>query len=54
MNSMTQIPEPKEAPTQTTYDACDLIKDGSQVGILLDDQHYVLRITRAGKLILTK
>lgn len=36
------------------YDARDLISDGSQAHILLDGQIYVLRITRAGKLILTK
>lgn len=36
------------------YDARDLIKDGEQANIILDDQVYVLRITRAGKLILTK
>ncbi len=36
------------------YDARDLIKDGDQAHIILDDQTYVLRITRAGKLILTK
>ena len=37
-----------------TYDARDLIKDDTQVCITLDDQTYFLRITRAGKLILTK
>ena len=36
------------------YDARDLIKNGDMVNIVLDDQVYVLRITRAGKLILTK
>ncbi|PJI84412.1 hemin uptake protein hemP [Yoonia maricola] len=37
-----------------SYDARELIKDGDQAHIILDDQVYVLRITRAGKLILTK
>ena len=37
-----------------TYNARDLVRDGVQVRILLDDQSYWLRITRAGKLILTK
>ena len=37
-----------------TYDARDLIPQGNQAHVLLDDQTYVLRITRAGKLILTK
>ena len=36
------------------YDARDLIGNGEQANIILDDQVYVLRITRAGKLILTK
>lgn len=37
-----------------TYDAKDLIKDGVQAQIVLGNQIYFLRITRAGKLILTK
>jgi hemin uptake protein HemP len=36
------------------YDARDLIRDGVQAHIVLDGQIYTLRITRAGKLILTK
>ncbi|MGX9356957.1 hemin uptake protein HemP [Roseobacteraceae bacterium S113] len=36
------------------YDARELITEGSQARIQLDDQMYTLRITRAGKLILTK
>ncbi|MCV6593720.1 MAG: hemin uptake protein HemP [Silicimonas sp.] len=51
---MTNIPQPTEAPMLTTYDARDLIREGSQICILLDGQQYFLRITRAGKLILTK
>ena len=57
MNVMPQVPGPKsipEAPQIDTYDARDLIRDGSQVSIVLDEQIYFLRITRAGKLILTK
>lgn len=54
MNSLSQIPQPTKTPTVTTYDARDLIKDGTQTCIVLDDQQYFLRITRAGKLILTK
>jgi hemin uptake protein HemP len=42
------------SPTRPTYDANDLTKDGDQAYIVLNDQTYVLRITRAGKLILTK
>ena len=37
-----------------TYAAEDLTKGGSQAKIVLGDQTYTLRITRAGKLILTK
>lgn len=36
------------------YDARDLVRDGTQARIVLDDQCYWLRVTRAGKLILTK
>lgn len=36
------------------YDAYDLTKHGDLARIKLNDQVYTLRITRAGKLILTK
>jgi len=36
------------------YDATDLTKGGDLAKIKLQDQLYTLRITRAGKLILTK
>lgn len=42
-------PEPKP-----TYDARDLTQGGQTATIDLDGQHYLLRITRSGKLILTK
>ncbi|MEP5762278.1 MAG: hemin uptake protein HemP [Litoreibacter sp.] len=42
------------ANTLPTYDVRDLISDGVQARLVLDDQSYFLRITRAGKLILTK
>ena len=57
MNAMTQVPTPTSAPQAMpveTYDARDLIKNGVQASIVLDGQVYCLRITRAGKLILTK
>lgn len=57
MNMMTEVPKPTptfEGPKMDTYDARDLIKDGTQASIVLDEQVYILRITRAGKLILTK
>lgn len=55
-----QKPTPQTAVTpgpsaaQPTYSARDLTKDGTTAYIDLDGQLYVLRITRAGKLILTK
>jgi len=36
------------------YDARDLIKGGATARIMLDDQVYILRMTRSSKLILTK
>lgn len=54
MNSLSTLPKPTDTPHVTTYDARDLIRDDTQICIVLDDQHYFLRITRAGKLTLTK
>lgn len=52
---------PKPAPRQiadidesAVYDARELIPNGVKASIILDDQTYTLRITRAGNLILTK
>lgn len=36
------------------HEATELTKQGNQALITLNDQVYTLRITRAGKLILTK
>ncbi|WP_435138877.1 hemin uptake protein HemP [Pseudopelagicola sp. nBUS_19] len=47
----TMAPAPNTLPT---YNAEDLTKGGDQAHIVLGDQTYTLRITRAGKLILTK
>lgn len=45
----------KPAPTTLPrYNAEDLTKGGDQAQFVLGDQTYTLRITRAGKLILTK
>lgn len=57
MNAMREVPRPAprcDAPKLDTYDARALIRDGTQACIVLDGQTYYLRITRAGKLILTK
>ncbi|WP_299726729.1 hemin uptake protein HemP [uncultured Tateyamaria sp.] len=55
---MTYQPAPetlKPAPnTLPTYAAEDLTKGADQAQIVLGNQTYLLRITRAGKLILTK
>ena len=55
---MTVHPIPRRAPQETpqipTYDAQDLTQTGDRAQIVLGDQVYMLRITRAGKLILTK
>lgn len=40
--------------TLPIYRAQDLTKDGDLANIRLEDQIYTLRITRSGKLILTK
>ena len=49
-------PSPAEhrMPALPTYQARDLTENGDQAQIVLDDQVYTLRITRATKLILTK
>lgn len=57
MNAITSVPTPTpnaELPRVDIYDARELIKNGTQAAIVLDGQVYRLRITRAGKLILTK
>lgn len=49
------MPEPKPQTTRLpAFDARDMVGQTGQAHIILDDQIYVLRITRAGKLILTK
>lgn len=58
MNAMPQKlgapPADGEGRDIPSYDARSLIPDGVQARIVLDGQIYTLRITRAGKLILTK
>lgn len=57
MSLMQNLPNPGSSePTDdtTTYDARVLIRNGIKADIVLDGQTYTLRITRAGKLILTK
>jgi hemin uptake protein HemP len=47
-------PTPQTRQETPVYDAHALIPDGVKAEIMLDGQTYILRITRAGKLILTK
>ena len=47
-------PLPPSSVADPTHDARDLTGPSGQARILLDGQAYTLRITRAGKLILTK
>jgi len=56
MSLMQKIPAPLsiDSTDTATYDARDLIRNGVTAVIQLDGQSYSLRITRAGKLILTK
>lgn len=55
MNQFTPRPEGvKVVADLPTYDARDLVGNGVQAKLILDDQVYLLRVTRAGKLILTK
>lgn len=54
--SFHTIPINKQPPVPAlpTYDAKDLTGRGDQAHIVLHDQVYTLRITKSGKLILTK
>ncbi len=57
MSLMQRVPAPVQSRSSEdilTYDAHALIPDGQKAEIVLDGQTYTLRITRAGKLILTK
>lgn len=57
MNVISKAPATTTAPIPQdvdTYDARDLITKGVHACIVLDGKMYSLRITRAGKLILTK
>ncbi len=46
-----QQPQPSNIPV---YNAIDLTKGNDLAQIILSDKLYTLRVTRAGKLILTK
>ena len=57
MNMMTHPPEAKDAITSElgpVYNAHELLSGSVTARIVLDDNVYTLRLTRSGKLILTK
>ncbi|MGR3273441.1 hemin uptake protein HemP [Thalassococcus profundi] len=57
MSLMQNLPTPASVDRSddtATFDARELIRNGVKAEIVLDGQTYTLRITRAGKLILTK
>ena len=56
MNAQTQTPLSQWLQIDTTplHDARVLTGEGNLAKIVLDEQIYTLRITRQGKLILTK
>lgn len=50
----SDVPSMPVAPAPPLHDATALTEGGNLAQIALDGQVYTLRITRAGKLILTK
>ncbi|MBT5001265.1 MAG: hemin uptake protein HemP [Tateyamaria sp.] len=54
MSFHSTLPKRTLAPSPPSYAARDLTQDGDLAQIVLDEKTYILRITRAGKLILTK
>jgi hemin uptake protein HemP len=55
MNALTPLlPERDESTRIPVHDARELTRNSDRARIVLDDRVYDLRITRAGKLILTK
>ncbi len=54
MMTLRKTPDGDVATAQPQYDARELIGEGATATITLDGQIYTLRITRMGKLILTK
>lgn len=53
--SAADLPDPVSVPTPLrAFDARALLGEADTVGLTLDDTLYILRLTRAGKLILTK
>jgi hemin uptake protein HemP len=53
MNAITRF-VPETPPAPPVHDVYTLTRGGNLARIMLDGKAYQLRITRAGKLILTK
>lgn len=53
MNAITRF-IPETTPAAPVHDVYSLTRGGNLAQIILDGKTYQLRITRAGKLILTK
>ncbi len=51
---MTSDRDPRDGEAVPVHDARDLTDGGDLAHIRLDEHLYTLRVTRAGKLILTK
>lgn len=47
-------PRPAPSPERPSHDVRELTQGGVEARLLLDGMVYILRITRQGKLILTK
>ena len=54
MNFSVRPPKQNILEILPKYSAKELTEGGNQAHIILDEQLYKLRITRSGKLILTK
>lgn len=54
MTEPDTTPPPAPRPSAPIYDAQRLVGPDQTAQIVLDDKTYTLRVTRAGKLILTK
>ena len=52
--NLTPSATAQNAPARPVFDAEKMVNGGQTALIRLDDKVYTLRITRAGKLILTK
>jgi hemin uptake protein HemP len=52
--SLARMSTPAVFGDVPAYDVRGLMRDGQQAHLVLDGQTYCLRITRSGKLILTK